>query len=80
MLLSDGTTIYIDFEYKGPPDSIISIVVDELQIEYEDIDVFVAETQSRCTLERQTNDLMEHLLTNQSAKKKKRSQSTHTTL
>jgi hypothetical protein len=71
VLLSDGTTIYIDFEYKGPPDSIISIVVDELQIDYEDIDVFVAESQSRFTLERQTNDLMEHLLTNQSAKKKR---------
>jgi len=71
VLLSDGTIIYIDFEYKGPPDSIISIVLDELQIEYEDIDVFVAESQFRFTLERQTNDLMEHLLTNQSAKKKR---------
>ena len=70
VLLADGT-IYIDFEYKGPPDSIISIVLDELQIDYEDIDVFVAESQSRFTLERQTNDLMEQLLTNQSAKKKR---------
>ena len=69
ILLSDGTTIYIDFEYKGPPPSILSIVVDGgLEVEYEEMDVFVSESQSRFTLERQVSDLMDRLLTKQTTK------------
>ena len=69
ILLSDGTTIYIDFEYKGPPPSILSIVVDGgLEVEYEEMDVFVSESQSRFTLERQVSDLMDRLLTKQTSK------------
>ena len=66
ILLSDGTIIYIDFEYKGPPPSILSIVVDSgLEVEYEEMDVFVSESQSRFTLDRQVSDLMDRLLTKQ---------------
>jgi len=69
VLLSDGTTIYIDFEYKGPPPSILSIVVDGgLEVEYEEMDVFVSESQSRFTLDRQVSDLMDKLLTKQTSK------------
>ena len=69
VLLSDGTTIYIDFEYKGPPPSILSIVVDGgLEVEYEEMDIFVSESQSRFTLDRQVSDLMDHLLTKQTSK------------
>ena len=63
VLLSDGDTIYIDFEYKGPPDIIKSIVLDSgFDIEYEELDIYVSEGQSRFTLDRQVNDLMDHLL------------------
>ena len=69
ILVSDGTTIYIDFEYKGPPPSILSIVVDGgLEVEYEEMDVFVSESQSRFTLDRQVSDLMDKLLTKQTSK------------
>jgi hypothetical protein len=69
VLLTDGTLIYIDFEYKGPPASILSIVLDAgLEIEYEEMDVFVSESQSRFTLERQVSDLMDRLLTKQTSK------------
>lgn len=69
ILLSDGTIIYIDFEYKGPPPSILSIVVDSgLEVEYEEMDVFVSESQSRFTLDRQVSDLMDRLLTKQTTK------------
>jgi hypothetical protein len=69
VLLTDGTLIYIDFEYKGPPPTILSIVVDDgLEIEYEEMDVFVSESQSRFTLERQVSDLMDRLLTKQTTK------------
>ena len=63
VLLSDGDTIFIDFEYKGPPDIIQSIVLDSgFDIEYEELDIYVSEGQSRFTLDRQVNDLMDHLL------------------
>lgn len=69
VLLSDGTTIYIDFEYKGPPPSILSIILDGgLEVEYEEMDVFVSESQSRFTLDRQVSDLMDRLLTKQTSK------------
>ena len=69
ILLSDGTTIYIDFEYKGPPPSILSITLDAgLEVEYEEMDIFVSESQSRFTLDRQVSDLMDHLLTKQTTK------------
>lgn len=69
VLLSDGVTIYIDFEYKGPPPSIVSIVLDSgLEVEYEEMDIFVSETQSRFTLDRQVSDLMDKLLTKQTTK------------
>jgi hypothetical protein len=69
ILLADGTLIYIDFEYKGPPPSILSIVVDGgLEVEYEEMDVFVSESQSRFTLDRQVSDLMDRLLTKQTTK------------
>ena len=63
VLLSEGDTIYIDFEYKGPPDVIQSIVLDSgFDIEYEEFDIYAAEGQSRFTLDRQVNDLMDNLL------------------
>jgi hypothetical protein len=63
VLLSEGDTIFIDFEYKGPPDIIQSIVLDSgFDIEYEEIDIYASEGQSRFTLDRQVNDLMDHLL------------------
>ena len=63
VLLSEGDTIFIDFEYKGPPDIIQSIVLDSgFDIEYEELDIYVSEGQSRFTLDRQVNDLMDHLL------------------
>ena len=63
VLLSEGDTIYIDFEYKGPPDIIKSIVLDSgFDIEYEEMDIYASEGQSRFTLDRQVNDLMDHLL------------------
>jgi hypothetical protein len=69
VLLSDGITIYIDFEYKGPPPSILSIVLDAgLEVEYEEMDIFVSESQSRFTLDRQLSDLMDRLLTKQTSK------------
>jgi hypothetical protein len=69
VLLSDGEMIYIDFEYKGPPSSILSIVVDsDLEIEYEEMDIFVSESHSRFTLDRQLNDLMDHLVTKQTTR------------
>ena len=69
VLLSDGITIYIDFEYKGPPPPIVSIVLDAgLEIEYEEMDIFVSESQSRFTLDRQLSDLMDRLLTKQTSK------------
>jgi hypothetical protein len=69
VLLSDGMTIYIDFEYKGPPSSILSIVLDAgLEVEYEEMDIFVSESQSRFTLDRQLSDLMDRLLTKQTSK------------
>lgn len=69
ILLSDGTTIYIDFEYKGPPPSILSITLDAgLEVEYEEMDIFVSESQSRFTLDRQVSDLMDRLLTKQTTK------------
>jgi hypothetical protein len=69
VLLSDGTTIYIDFEYKGPPPSILSIILDGgLEVEYEEMDVFVSESHSRFTLDRQVTDLMDRLLTKQTSK------------
>ena len=69
ILLSDGTIIYIDFEYKGPPPSILSIVVDVgLEVEYEDMDIFVSESNARFTLDRQVSDLMDRLLTKQTTK------------
>ena len=69
VLLSDGTIIYIDFEYKGPPPSILSIVIDVgLEVEYEDMDIFVSESNARFTLDRQVSDLMDRLLTKQTSK------------
>jgi len=69
ILLSDGVTIYIDFEYKGPPPSILSIVLDTgLEVEYEEMDIFVSESQSRFTLDRQVSDLMDRLLTKQTTR------------
>lgn len=63
VLLSEGDTIYIDFEYKGPPDIIKSIVLDSgFDIEYEELDIYASEGQTRFTLDRQVNDLMDHLL------------------
>jgi len=69
VLLTSGETIYIDFEYKGPPSSILSIVLDGgLEIEYEEMDIFVSESNSRFTLDRQVSDLMDRLLTKQTTK------------
>jgi hypothetical protein len=69
VLLADGSLIYIDFEYKGPPPSILSITLDAgLEVEYEEMDIFVSESQSRFTLDRQVSDLMDRLLTKQTTK------------
>jgi hypothetical protein len=69
VLLADGTLIYIDFEYKGPPPFILSITLDGgLEVEYEEMDIFVSESQSRFTLDRQVSDLMDRLLTKQTTK------------
>lgn len=69
ILLADGTLIYIDFEYKGPPPFILSITLDGgLEVEYEEMDIFVSESQSRFTLDRQVSDLMDRLLTKQTTK------------
>lgn len=63
----DGTILYIDFEYTGPPSSITLITVDDgiIDVEYEENDYILPESKSRFTIERQVNDLMDHLLVNE---------------
>ena len=63
--LEDSTIIYIDFEYVGPPSTIIWITAGEeiVEVDYEESDYILSESKSRFTIERQVNDLMDHLLT-----------------